>query len=63
MKGEKRNPYRLLVGKPEVIKPLGSPRCSLVANISIDLEILMRCDGAVWTGLVCLSMGTSEEFL
>jgi hypothetical protein len=26
--GEKRNAYRLLVGQPEGIRPLGRPRCS-----------------------------------
>jgi hypothetical protein len=25
--GDKRNAYRLLVGKPEVKRPLGRPRC------------------------------------
>jgi hypothetical protein len=28
--GEKRNAYRLLVGKPEGKRPLGRPRCKLV---------------------------------
>jgi hypothetical protein len=27
MNGEKRNVYRLLVGKPEEKRPLGRPRC------------------------------------
>jgi hypothetical protein len=35
--GEKRNEYRLLVGKPEVKKPLGRPRRSWVDNIRMDL--------------------------
>jgi hypothetical protein len=33
--GEKRNAYRLLVGKPEGKRPLGRPR--LVDNIRMDL--------------------------
>jgi hypothetical protein len=33
--GEKRNAYRLLVGKPEGKRPLGRPR--LVDNIMMDL--------------------------
>jgi hypothetical protein len=35
--GEKRNAYRLLVGKPEGKRPLGRPRCRWVDNIKIDL--------------------------
>jgi hypothetical protein len=35
--GEKRNAYRLLVGKPEGERPLGRPRRRWVNNISMDL--------------------------
>jgi hypothetical protein len=35
--GEKRNAYRLLVGKPEEKRPLGRPRRSWVDNIKMDL--------------------------
>jgi hypothetical protein len=35
--GEKRNTYRLLVGKPEAKRPLGRPRCRWVDNIKMDL--------------------------
>jgi hypothetical protein len=35
--GEKRNVYRLLVGKPEGKTPLGRPRCRCVDNIRMDL--------------------------
>jgi hypothetical protein len=35
--GEKRNTYRLLVGKPEGKRPLGRPRRRWVDNITIDL--------------------------
>jgi hypothetical protein len=43
--GEKRNAYRLLVGKPEGKKRLGRPRRRWVDNITMDLsEIgLGRC--------------------
>jgi hypothetical protein len=38
--GEKRNAYRLLVGKPEGKRPLGRPRRRWVDNIKMDvLEI------------------------
>jgi hypothetical protein len=46
--GEKRNAYRLLVGKPEGKRPLGRPRHRLVDNIRMDVLMI----GAVWTGLV-----------
>jgi hypothetical protein len=35
--GEKRNTYRLLVGKPEGKRPLGRPRCKWVYNIRMDV--------------------------
>jgi hypothetical protein len=35
--GEKRNAYRLLVGKPEGKRPLGRPRRSWVDSIRMDL--------------------------
>jgi hypothetical protein len=35
--GEKRNDYRLLVGKPEGKRPLGRQRRRWVDNIRIDL--------------------------
>jgi hypothetical protein len=35
--GEKRNAYRILVGKPEGQKPLRRPRRRWVDNIKMDL--------------------------
>jgi hypothetical protein len=35
--GEKRNAYRLLVGKPEGKRPLGRPRRRWVDNIWMDI--------------------------
>jgi hypothetical protein len=35
--GEKRNVYRLLLGKPEGKRPLGRPRCRWVDNIKKDI--------------------------
>jgi hypothetical protein len=34
--GEKRNAYRILVGKPEGKRPLGRPKRRWVDNIKID---------------------------
>jgi hypothetical protein len=36
--GEKRNAYRILVGKPEGKRPLGRPRRRWVDNIKLDLR-------------------------
>jgi hypothetical protein len=58
--GEKRNAYRLLVGKPEGKRPLGKPRRMWMDNIRMDLE---RWDGVMWTGFVGLRIGTGGELL
>jgi hypothetical protein len=36
--GEKRNVYRILVGKPERKRPLGRPRRRWVDNIKMNLR-------------------------
>jgi hypothetical protein len=36
--GEKRNAYRILVGKPEGKRSLGRPSCRWVDNIKMDLR-------------------------
>jgi hypothetical protein len=36
--GEKRNAYRILVGKPEGMRPLGRPRRRWVVNNKMDLR-------------------------
>jgi hypothetical protein len=36
--GEKRNAYRIFVGKPEGKRPLGRPRRRCVGNIKMDLR-------------------------
>jgi hypothetical protein len=36
--GEKKNAYRVLVGKPEGMRPLGRPRYRLVHNIKMDFR-------------------------
>jgi hypothetical protein len=35
---EKRNAYRILVGKPEGKRPLGTPRHRWMDNIKMDLR-------------------------
>jgi hypothetical protein len=49
--GEKRNVYRLLVGKPEGRRPLGRPRCRWIDNIKMDL-LDIRLNVVDWIGLV-----------
>jgi hypothetical protein len=58
--GEKRNAYRLLVGKPE--------RESYWEDQNIDGWIILgwileRWTGVMWTGLVWLKIGTDGELL
>jgi hypothetical protein len=48
--GEKRNAYRLLVGKPEGNRPLGRQRRRWVDNIKRDL-IQMGWGDVDWIGL------------
>jgi hypothetical protein len=49
--GERRNTYRLLVGKPEGRRPLGRPRRSWVDNIRMDL-VEVGLGDVDWIGLV-----------
>jgi hypothetical protein len=48
---EKRNVYRLLVGKPEGKRPLGRPRRRWIENIAIDF-IGIGLNVVDWIGLV-----------
>jgi hypothetical protein len=59
--GEKRNAYRIVVGKPEGKRPLGRPRRRWVDNIKMDLRkkgwdgvdwIYMAQDRDQWRALV-----------
>jgi hypothetical protein len=58
---EKRNTYRMLVGKPEGKRPLGRSRCKYVENIKMDLRYVN--DGMVWAGSIWLRIGTSGTLL
>jgi hypothetical protein len=51
--GEKRNAYKLLVGKPEKKKPLGRPVSRWMDNIRMDLENI-GWGGVDW---ICLPPG------
>jgi hypothetical protein len=54
--GEKRNDYRILVGKPEGERLLGRPRRRWKDNTKMDLSVI---DGVVWTALIFLRIGIS----
>jgi hypothetical protein len=57
-----RNAYRILVGNPEENRRIGRPRCRWVDSIKIDLREI-GWDGVVWTGSICLRIGTSGGLL
>jgi hypothetical protein len=59
--GEKRNAYRLLVGKPEGKRQVGRPRRRWVDNIRMDLKEVGW--GDVDWRLVWLRIGTGVELL
>jgi hypothetical protein len=46
-RGENRNEYRILLGKPEGKRPLGRPRHRWVDNIKMDLREIE------WDGMDC----------
>jgi hypothetical protein len=48
--GEKRNAYRLLVGKPEGRRALGTPRHRWMDNVKMDL-LEIGWSGVDWIGL------------
>jgi hypothetical protein len=48
--GEGRGVYRVLVGRPEVKRPLRRPRCRWEDNIKLDLREI-GIDGANWIRL------------
>jgi hypothetical protein len=52
--------YRLLLGKPEGMRPLGRPTCRWKNNIKMDIQEVV-C--GVWTGLSWLKIETGDEHL
>jgi hypothetical protein len=58
--GEKRNAYRILVGKPEGKRLLGRPRRRWVDNIKMGLG---EIGWMAWIGLIWLRIGTSGGLL
>jgi hypothetical protein len=58
--GEKRNVYRLLVGKSEGKRPLGRPSRRWIDNIKMNL---LDIGLSLWTGLIWLRIGTGGGLL
>jgi hypothetical protein len=48
--GKSRGVYRVLVGKPAGMRPLGRPRCRWEDNIKMDLQEVV-CGGIDWIKL------------
>jgi len=48
--GERRGVYRVLVGRPEGMRPLGRPRRRWEDNIKMDLQEV-ECGGMDWIDL------------
>jgi hypothetical protein len=58
--GEERKVYKVLVGKPEVKRPIGRPRCRWEDGIRMDL---MEIGVGVWIGFDWLRTGTGGGLL
>ena len=54
----RRDAYRILVGRPEGRRPLGSPRRRWEDNIEVYLQ-----EVGAWTGLIWLRIGTGGGLL
>jgi len=54
--GERRGIYRVFIGKPEGMSPLGRLRHRWKDNIKMDLQKV-----GVWTGSSWLRIGTSSR--
>jgi hypothetical protein len=48
--GDRRDAYRIVVGKPEGKRGLGRPRCRWEDNIKLNLQEV-RCGGMDWIDL------------
>ena len=58
---ERRDAYKVLVGKPEGRRSLGRPRHRWEDNIKLGLQEVGW--GGSWTGLIWLRIRTGDELL
>jgi hypothetical protein len=58
--GDREVVYRVLVGKPEGKRSLGRPRRRWEDDIKMDLQEVAV---GVWTGLICVRIGTGGGHL
>ena len=58
--GKRRGVYRVLVGKPEGMRPLGRSRRRWEDTIKIDPQ---EVGCGEWTGSSCLRIGTGSRLL
>jgi hypothetical protein len=58
--GEGRGAYRIFVGRPEGMRPLGRPRRRWEDNIKMDVQDV---GWGAWTGLIWLRIGTCGRLL
>jgi hypothetical protein len=59
--GEKRNAYRILVGKPDKKRPLGRPSCRWVNNIKILHNIKMDLREIGWSGMDWIDLAQDRD--
>jgi hypothetical protein len=52
---ERRNAYRVYVGKPEVKMPLGRPKCKWEDNIRMDLREIG------WKAVECIHLSQARD--
>jgi len=58
--GEIRNPYKILVGKPDGNRSLGKHRHRYEGNVKMDVR---KYIGKLWSGFIWLRIGTSSCLL
>jgi hypothetical protein len=58
--GETRGAYKVLVGKPEEMRPIGRPRLKWEGNMKMELQ---EVGWGECTALLCLRIGTGRGLL
>jgi hypothetical protein len=58
--GERRGAYRVMVGKPEGMRPVGRPRRRWKVDIKMELQEVVW---EAWNGLILLIVGTGGGHL